>query len=57
MNTKTEGTVAIIAALLILVSAMWDARVSAAVAIVALTAIGIYELTQKINLALIKEKL
>lgn len=47
MNTKTEGAVAIIAALLVLLSAMWDARVSAAVAIIALAAIGIYKLTQK----------
>ena len=47
MNTKTEGTIAIIAALLVLFSAMWDARVSAAVAIIALAAIGIYKLTQK----------
>ena len=47
MNTKTEGTIAIIAALLVLFSAMWDPRVSAAVSIIALAAIGIYKLTQK----------
>jgi hypothetical protein len=47
MNTKTEGTLAIIAALLVLFSAMWDPRVSIAVSIIALAAIGIYKLTQK----------
>lgn len=45
MNSKTEGAMAIIAALIVLFSAMWDARVSAAVAIIALAVIGIYELT------------
>jgi hypothetical protein len=47
MNTKTEGTIAIIAALLFLFSAMRDARISAALAIIALAALGIYKLTQK----------
>jgi hypothetical protein len=47
MNTKTEGTVAIIASLLVLLSAMWDARLSAAAAIIALAVIGIYKLIQK----------
>jgi hypothetical protein len=36
MNAKTEGTIAIIAALLVLFSAMWESRVSIAVSVVAL---------------------
>ena len=47
MNTKTEGVVAIIAALLVLFSAMWDPRISITVSLVALVAIGIYKLAQK----------
>ena len=47
MNTKTEGTLAIIAALIVLFSAMWNPLVSAAVSIVALAAFGIYKLVQK----------
>ena len=47
MNTKTEGTLAIIAALLVLFSAMWDPRVSVTVSIVALAAIGVYKFAQK----------
>jgi EamA domain-containing membrane protein RarD len=47
MNTKTEGTIAIIAALIVLFSAMWDARVSVVVSIVALAAFGVYKFVQK----------
>ncbi len=47
MNTKTEGTIAIVVALFVLLSAMWDPRISAAIAIVALGALGVYRLTQK----------
>ena len=47
MNTKTEGSLAIIAAMIVLFSAMWDPRVSVAVAVVALVGIGIYRLIQK----------
>lgn len=47
MNTKTEGTLAIIAALIVLFSAMWDARVSVIVSIAALVAFGIYSFRQK----------
>lgn len=47
MNTKTEGTLAIIAALIVLFSAMWDPRISAAVSIVALLGYGIYKFAQK----------
>ena len=46
MNTKTEGTIAIIAALIVLFSAMWDPRISVAVSIIALMVIGIYKFTQ-----------
>jgi hypothetical protein len=47
MTTKTEGTLAIIAALLVLLSAMWDPRVSVAVSILALLGLGIYKLVQR----------
>lgn len=47
MNAKTEGTIAIVAALFVLFSSMWDPRVSAIVAIVALAAFGIYKLMPK----------
>jgi hypothetical protein len=47
MNSKTEGTLAILAALFVLLSAMWDARVSAAVAILALAGLGAYKLVHK----------
>ena len=46
MNTKTEGTIAIIAALLVLFSAMWDPRISVVVSIIALIVIGVYKFTQ-----------
>jgi len=47
MNTKTEGTIAIIAALIVLLSAMWDPRVSVVVSIAALVGFGIYKFVQK----------
>ena len=47
MNTKTEGTFAIIAALIVLFSAMLDPRVSVAVSIVALLGFGIFKVIQK----------
>ncbi len=47
MNTKTEGTIAIVAALLVLFSSMWDPRISAVVAVVALIGLGVYKLIQK----------
>jgi hypothetical protein len=47
MNTKTEGTLAIIAALLVLLSAMWDPRVSAALSMIALSVFGIYKFVRK----------
>ena len=44
MNIKTiEGRLAIIAALLVLFSAMWDTRLAIVVAIVALVVLGIYQ--------------
>ena len=49
MNTKTEGTIAILAALLVLFSAMWDPRVSIAVSLAALVALGVYKFKQKPN--------
>lgn len=47
MNTKTEGMLAIIAALLVLFSAMWDPQISALVSILALAGFGVYKLVQK----------
>jgi hypothetical protein len=47
MNPKTEGTLAILAALLVLFSAMWDPRVSAGVSILVLMGLGIYKLVQR----------
>jgi hypothetical protein len=47
MNTKAEGTLAIIAALLVLLSAMWDPRVSVVVSLAALMRLGIYKLLQR----------
>ena len=44
MNTGTEGTIAIATALLVLFSAMWDTRISVVVSVVALAALGVYEL-------------
>jgi hypothetical protein len=47
MNAKTEGTIAIAAAILVLFSAMWDPRISVAVSIVALVGLGAYRFLQK----------
>jgi len=47
MNTKTEGTFAIIAVLIVLFSAMWNPLASVAVSIVALVGFGIFKFMQK----------
>jgi hypothetical protein len=47
MNTKTEGIFALIAALVVLFSAMWDPRISVAVSVVALLGFGIYAFVHK----------
>jgi hypothetical protein len=47
MNARTEGAIAITAALLVLFSAMWDARISVGVSVVALVALGVYRFVQK----------
>jgi hypothetical protein len=44
MNTRTEGTLAIVAAFFVLFSAMLDPRVSTIIAITALVVLGIYKL-------------
>jgi hypothetical protein len=46
MNTKTEGALAIIAALIVLLSAMWDPRISIFVSLVALLGFGIHKFMQ-----------
>ena len=47
MNSKMEGTFALVAALLVLLSAMWDPRISIAISLVALLGFGIYKLIFK----------
>jgi hypothetical protein len=47
MNTNTEGTLAIIAALIVLFSAMWNPLVSAGVSVVALLGFGVYKFVHK----------
>ena len=47
MNTKTEGTLAIIAALIVLLSAMWNPFVTVAISFLALLGFGIFEFIQK----------
>ncbi len=47
MNTRIEGTIAVVAALLVLFSAMWDPRISVAVSVIALASLGVYRLVQK----------
>ena len=43
MNTKTEGAIAIITALIVLFSAMWNPLVSVVVSIVVLLGFGVYK--------------
>jgi len=47
LKTKIEGTIAIIAALLVLFCAMWDPRISVGVAVVALVGLGVYQIVKK----------
>ena len=47
MNAKTEGTIAMVAALFVLFSALWDPRISVAISVLALGALGAYRLLQK----------
>ena len=46
MNNKIGGAFAIVAAILVLFSAMWDPHISLAVALVGLAALGLYKLVQ-----------
>lgn len=47
MKTKTEGTLAIIAALIVLFSAMWNPLVSVGVSVVALLGFGVYKFVHR----------
>jgi hypothetical protein len=47
MNPKMEGALAIVAAIFDLFSAMMDARISVAMGVLALAALGIFRLVQK----------
>ena len=44
MNEKAEGVLGIVAALIVVFSAMWDPRVSIAISVLALVAFGVYKL-------------
>ena len=46
MNSHIEGGIAIVAALIVLFSAMWDPRISVMVSIACLASIGIFRLVQ-----------
>lgn len=47
MNNQTEGTISMLAALLVLFSAMLDPRISAGLAVVFLLALGVYKLVAR----------
>ena len=49
MNKKTEAMLAIIAALIVLFSAMWDPQVSVIVSILAWLGLGIFKFTHNSN--------
>lgn len=46
MNEKTEASISVVVALFVLISAMFDPRVSAGIAVVFLLALGVYKFTQ-----------
>ncbi len=47
MNARTESMLAIVAAIFVLLSAMWDPRVSVAISVVALLALGVYKFVHR----------
>jgi len=47
LNSKQEGTIEILAALLVLFSAMLDPKISLAISVVALAALGIWKFLEK----------
>lgn len=47
MNEKTEATISILAAMLVLFSAMLDPRVSVALSVIFLVALAVYKLTRQ----------
>jgi hypothetical protein len=49
MKAKTQATFAIVAALFVLLSAMWDPRISVGISVVALLALGIFGLVRKVS--------
>lgn len=49
MNAKTEGSFAIVAAFLVVFSAMWDPRISIAVSVIALVGFGLFQFLKKGN--------
>ena len=49
MTQKTQGTVSIVAAVLVLFCSMWDPEVSIIIAVVALALLGVWELVTQNN--------
>jgi hypothetical protein len=47
VSARTESVLAIIAAMLVLFSALWDPRISAGVSVVLLIALGVYKFVHK----------
>ncbi len=47
MNARTESVLAIIAAILVLLSAMWDPRISVAISVATLLGLGVYKFVKK----------
>jgi hypothetical protein len=47
MTARSEGTLAIVAALVVLFSAMWDPRISATISVAVLVGWGIYKFVRR----------
>jgi hypothetical protein len=47
VNARTESIIAVVAAIFVLFSALWDPRISVAVSVVALLALAVYKFVQK----------
>jgi hypothetical protein len=47
MDAKTEGMIAMVAAVIVLFSAMWDPRISVTVSVIALAAFSVYRFAKK----------
>ena len=47
VSAKTQGAISIAAACFVLFRAMWDPRISVALSVIALAALGVYGLVQR----------